>query len=243
MWSQAGTTASRISSAGKQASAATLDDLTNRDHALYEELCRHVLEMCYQPPPFTASHMVVGSRLATLAEVGAAEYRTLTSMEIYGGEWPKAPRVIEDPVVRDRRTKIKQELLSLVVEVLGENSPGPALHAQQLGWKGLPPSGPGTLCAYLLKRMGLLWGVINAPVQEDLREGSVIIRADARNTYLTALLSPAVGPVVVRGLLDVLWPHIDPFDWVRDCKLSYRGEVGWLRQPLRFTGIPVAATK
>jgi hypothetical protein len=84
------------------------------------------------------------------------------------------------------------------------------------------------LCAYLAKRLSLLWGVINAPVLDDLRKGSAVIQADARNDYLTTLLFPPVGPQVVRCLLDAFWPHIQSFDWVNDCGLSYTSEVDWL---------------
>jgi hypothetical protein len=225
-----------------------MDDLTDTDHTLYNELDHHVMEMCYQKPSPARCHIVVNTRPATVAEVTdlaasnnrtVDEYLHVTCMATYreGGsrgdagypsEWPRVPRTQEDPVVRDRRTKIKQELLSMVVEVLGENSPGPALHARQLGWSDLPQHGPGTLCAYLLKRLGLLWGVINAPVQDDLRKGPAVILKDVRNTYLTILLSPPVGPLVVRNLLDALWPHIQSFDWVTECGLSYTSEVEWL---------------
>ena len=247
-----GSATASVSANAKKASLAAMDNLSEADTWIYDALDYQVLEVCYQRPPPEA-YLDLGERRATASEVDAMAAAAGRSVDDYldwtcwpcydhlrvDGQvgpdgwpqlWPRVLRRQRDPEVQRRRTKVKHELLRLVLEVLGENSAGPALSSQQLGWKELPLKGPGTLSAYLLKRFSLLWKIINEKVTNDFARGSVAITAATRNNYLTTLLSPPMGPKVAKSLLDAVWRHVERFSWVSEYNITYDMEVEWLRQ-------------
>jgi len=257
--SEAGSVTSRITATGKKESLATLKELSQVNTVLLQELDQQIMGQWYNKPPVELAHLVAGTRPAKVEEVSklaaearkpVQEYLSLPCVSFYmklqegtrrsgtqaGGEaypegWPRVDRTQEDEEIKQRRTKIKQDLLSLVLGALGEQAPGPALHAKQLGWDTLPCKGPGVLCSYLVKRLSMLQDVINSPVTKDFEKGNSVIKAEIRNKYLTTLWSPKQGvPVALKNLIDAVWPLVQDFDWVKDCDISYKSEVDWLHQ-------------